>query len=52
VIRPGDQMSRSVPKGQTFQQALMPASTTSPERLFRSTDFLAHGLTIGATMRF
>lgn len=52
VIRPGDQISHYVPKGQTFNQAGVAPSTTSPVKLFRSTDFLAQGLTIGASFRF
>jgi hypothetical protein len=52
VIRPGDQISRFIPKGQTFEQALVPPSLTSPVKRFRSTDFLAQGVTIGASFRF
>ena len=49
VIRPGDQINRNVPKGQTFQQDGTAASTTSPTRLFRTTDFFAHGLSAGVS---
>jgi hypothetical protein len=47
VIRPGDQINRNVPKGQTFQQDGTAASLTSPARLFRTTDFFAQGISIG-----
>lgn len=52
VIRPGDQINRNIPKGQTFQQAGVPPSTTSPTRLFRSSSFLAQGVSLGASFRF
>ena len=51
VIRPGDQINRNIPKGQTFQQDGTPASLTSPARLFRTTDFFAQGITVGITFR-
>jgi hypothetical protein len=52
VIRPTDQIDRNIPKGQTFQQGGNIVSTTSPARLFRTTDFFAQGLTIGVAFRF
>ena len=53
VIRPGDQINRNIPKGQTFQQDYTATtSTTSPTRLFRTTDFFAHGLTAGVGFQF
>lgn len=52
VIRPTDQISRAIPKGQTFQQDGTAASTTSPARLLRSTDFYAQGLTAGLQASF
>lgn len=52
VIRPGDQINRNLPKGQTFNQGGVAPSTTSPTRLFRTTDFLAQGLTLGVAFRF
>lgn len=52
VIRPGDQINRNIPKGQTFDQGVAPPSTTSPVPLFRSTGFLAQGLNIGVSFRF
>ena len=47
VIRPGDQIDRNIPKGQTFQQTNAPTSLTSPARLFRTTNFWAQGITFG-----
>ena len=52
VIRPGDQISRYVPKGQTFQQDGTSPSLTSPVRLFRTTDFYAQGLSAGVNFTF
>jgi hypothetical protein len=52
VVRPGDQINRNLPKGQTFQQGGNSISTTSPARLFNTTDFLAHGLTVGMGLRY
>src|SRR4029079_9665006 len=52
VVRPGDQINREIPKGQTFQQAMAPPSTTSPARLYNTTDFYAQGLNVGVTARF
>jgi hypothetical protein len=52
VIRPGDQITREIPKGQTFQQADAVDSTTSPVRLFKTTDFYAHGLSFGLEFTF
>lgn len=52
VIRPGDQMNRELPKGQTFNQADPVVSTNSPSRLFRTTDFFAHGVNLGFEYRF
>jgi hypothetical protein len=51
VIRPGDQINRNIPKGQTFQQDGTPASLTSPAKLFRTTDFFAEGITVGLVFR-
>jgi hypothetical protein len=47
VIRPGDQIDRSIPKGQTYQQDGTSPSLTSPARLFRTTGFFAQGISIG-----
>jgi hypothetical protein len=51
VIRPGDQINRNLPKGQTFQQDGTAASLTSPARLFRTTNFYAQGISIGLVIR-
>jgi hypothetical protein len=52
VLRPGDQISHYVPKGQTFQQGGTSTSTTSPARYSETTDFFAHGFTVGLEYRF
>jgi hypothetical protein len=52
VIRPGDQINRNIPKGQTFLQGGNFVSTTSPARLFRTTDFFAQGMSVGVAFRF
>jgi hypothetical protein len=52
VIRPTDQINRNIPKGQTFLQGGNTVSTTSPARLFRTTDFFAQGMNLGVTFRF
>jgi hypothetical protein len=50
VIRPGDQINRNIPKGQTFQQDNTTGSLTSPARLFRTTGFYAQGVSFGITV--
>ncbi|MEO6784582.1 MAG: BBP7 family outer membrane beta-barrel protein, partial [Chthoniobacteraceae bacterium] len=52
VQRPGDQINREIPKGQTFNQADPAVSTTSPSRLTKTTDFFAHGFSFGMDFRF
>lgn len=52
VQRPGDQINRNVPKGQTFNQADPTVSTTSPSRITKTTDFFAHGFSFGMEFRF
>ena len=52
VLRPGDQISHYVPKGQTFQQGGTSTSTTSPARYSETTDFFAHGFSFGLEFRF
>ncbi|MEO6786802.1 MAG: BBP7 family outer membrane beta-barrel protein [Chthoniobacteraceae bacterium] len=52
VLRPGDQINRNIPKGQTFQQGGKTVSTTSPVRLSQTSDFFAHGITFGLDFRF
>jgi Putative beta barrel porin-7 (BBP7) len=53
VIRPGDQINRELPKGQTFNQANpFGSSTTSPAKLFQTTDFFAHGWSFGLQFNY
>jgi len=52
VVRPGDQINRDIPKGQTFQQDGTAANTSSPSRIFRASDFFAQGLSFGFEFRF
>jgi Putative beta barrel porin-7 (BBP7) len=52
VIRPTDQIDRNIPKGQTFLQGGSTVSTTSPTRIFRTTDFYAQGVSVGVAYRF
>ena len=47
VIRPGDEINRNIPKGQTYQQDGTAPSLTSPARLFKTTDLFAQGVSIG-----
>jgi hypothetical protein len=49
VIRPGDQIDRNIPKGQTFQQSGSTVSLVTPARLFRTTDLYAQGISFGLT---
>jgi hypothetical protein len=52
VIRPTEQIDRNIPKGQTFLQGGSTVSTTSPTRIFRTTDFYAQGVSVGVAYRF
>lgn len=52
VIRPGDQLSHELPKGQVFQQNGGAVSSSSPQALFNRSDFFAHGLSAGLSFRF
>jgi hypothetical protein len=52
VLRPGDQLSHYIPKGQTFNQGVATPSTTSPARYSKTSDFFAHGFTVGLEFRF
>ena len=52
VMRPGDQLNRELPKGQTFNQGKGTPSTTSPARLSNASDFFAHGFSLGMEFRF
>jgi hypothetical protein len=47
VVRPGDQINRNLPFGQTFNQDPTSVSGTFPTRLFNTTNFYAHGLSLG-----
>ncbi|GAC1487269.1 MAG: hypothetical protein NVS2B11_12920 [Acetobacteraceae bacterium] len=50
VLRPTDQIDRSFSKGLPFLQD--PQSQIGPTRRARSTDFYAHGLSLGVAVRF
>ena len=52
VLRPSEQIDRNVPKGQTFRQASPVISTVTPARKFETTDFFAHGFSLGMELRF
>ena len=52
VVRPGDQLNRTLPKGQVFNQGLATPSTTSPSKRFESTDFYAQGVSFGMEFTF
>ena len=52
VLRAGDQLNRELPKGQTFNQADPTISSTSPVRLFKTTDFFTHGVSLGLEFVF
>ena len=52
VVRPGDNINRDLPKGQTFQQAGTSVSATSPASLFKTTDFYVQGLSVGLAASF
>ncbi len=52
IVRPGDQLNRNLPKGQTFEQGGVAPSAKSPERLFRTTDFYAYGVSFGLDFRY
>lgn len=52
VLRPSEQIDRNVPKGQTFRQASPVISTITPSHKFQTTDFFAHGFSLGMELRF
>lgn len=52
VVRPGNQISHNIPKGQIFEQGGASVSSTSPAALFNKTDFFAQGLSVGLAVRF
>ncbi len=52
VVRPGDNINRDLPKGQTFQQGGSSVSTASPAPLFKTTDFYVQGFSVGLAASF
>ena len=52
VVRPTDQIDRNVIKGQFFQEDPNSTSTAYPQRLDKTTDFYAQGLSVGVQARF
>lgn len=52
VVRPTDQIDRNMVKGQSYQQDPNSTSLAYPQRLDRSTDFYAQGLSVGLQARF
>jgi hypothetical protein len=51
VVRPGDQINRNLPKGQTFLQGDV-VSATEPVPLFNTTSFFAHGINVGVEINY
>ena len=53
VVRPGMQIDRNINTNQVPNFGVAPFNTNPPpQRLFRSTDFWAQGLTLGAELNF
>ena len=52
MVRPTDQIDRDLVKGQFFQEDPHSTSLAYPQRLNRSTDFYAQGLSVGVAARF
>jgi len=52
VVRPTDQIDRNVIKGQFFQEDPGSTSTSYPQRLDKTTDFYAQGVSVGLSARF
>jgi opacity protein-like surface antigen len=52
VVRPTDQIDRNVVKGQFFQEDPNSTSLAYPQRLNKTTDFYAQGLSVGLAARF
>ena len=52
VVRPTDQIDRDVIKGQFFQEDPFSTSTSYPQRLDKTTDFYAQGVSVGLSARF
>ena len=51
-MRPTDQIDRNVVKGQFFQEDPHSTSLAYPQRLDKTTDFYAQGLSVGLQARF
>jgi hypothetical protein len=52
VVRPTDQIDRNLSKGQFYQEDPYSTSLAYPQRLNRSTDFYAQGVSVGLAARF
>jgi hypothetical protein len=52
VVRPTDQIDRNLVKGQYFQEDPFSTSLAYPQRLNKTTDFYAQGVSVGLTARF
>jgi outer membrane immunogenic protein len=52
VVRPTDQIDRNLVKGQFFQEDPNSTSTSYPQRLDKTTDFYAQGLSVGLQAQF
>ena len=52
VVRPTDQIDRNVVKGQYYQEDPYSTSLAYPQRLDKTTDFYAQGVSIGLAARF
>ena len=52
VVRPTDQIDRNMVKGQSYQQDPNSTSLAYPQRLDKTTDFYAQGVSVGLQARF
>ncbi len=52
VVRPTDQIDRNVVKGEFYQEDRFSTSLAYPERLDKTTDFYAQGVSVGLQARF
>jgi opacity protein-like surface antigen len=52
VVRPTDQIDRNMVKGESYQQDPNSTSLAYPQRLNKTTDFYAQGVSVGLTARF
>ena len=52
VVRPTDQINRNMVKGESYQQDPNSTSLAYPQRLNKTTDFYAQGVSLGLTARF